>query len=769
MNASDDSVLLEQLRTGLSAAYEIERELHPGGMSRVFLAREIALNRQVVIKVLNRSLAAEISAERFAREVRLASSLQQANIVPVLTAGLLADMPYYVMPFVEGESLRALMNRSEPISLEYRIAILRDVARALAFAHDHRVVHRDIKPENILLSGGAAVVSDFGIAKAVAESADNGLLTIDGQSLGTPAYMSPEQASGDHVDTSSDVYSWGVTAYELLSKRHPFAKHTSIAALIRAHIAEAPVDIRKRTEEVPEQLALTVMRALDKEPGRRPSSGSELYAALGDIHRRRERYRVSVVAAASVLVFLIAAAAFTYSRRDTIRSVAVIPFTIIGGDTTQSYFSDGVSIEIGEALGRISGLRLASRSSAFSIGRNLKLDAKTMASRLNVGYLVEGQILRRHDTLSVSAQLTDGTTGKILWQNQYQRKEADVFAINGDIAKAVALSLHLKLPNNYHSKEGTSNVAAHDYYVRGLAAHYGYYSEENLQKAIALYDSAIALDPSYADPYARLAWAWANMADDFAAPSEVMPKVAALAQEALALDSLNAMAEISLALSNFHSGRDFTLRHAERSVRLAPNDPEVLALAAWLIAPFDWQLGKRWIDRALQLESTNQIVRGFSSFSYAMCGDPLTAIRIAAVAEYKDPTLIANTLPGAEGLMRLGRFRDAMSEWRSYAKVFKDQGRSGIARTFAELGERDSALAVVHELESESATRYVSKDYIAAVYASLREPEVAMDWLEKAEAEKANYLNWLRAGPMWKNLRGNPRYEAMIRRLGLVS
>jgi Tol biopolymer transport system component/tRNA A-37 threonylcarbamoyl transferase component Bud32 len=287
---SDD--LRTQLQTTLGAAYTLDRELGGGGMSRVFVARETALGREVVVKVLAPDLAAGVSAERFAREIATAARLQQANIVPVLTAGASAGLPYYTMPFVKGESLRALMSNGTSLPMADRIHVLRDVARALAYAHAEGVIHRDIKPDNILLSGGTAVVTDFGIAKAISaartqDSASSrggdGTLTQMGSSIGTPAYMAPEQAVGESVTTAADIYSWGVVAYELLAGVHPFAGRTGTSQLIAAHIAETPRPLSERNAEIPRDVADLVMQTLAKNPADRPESASVLLTRLNTV------------------------------------------------------------------------------------------------------------------------------------------------------------------------------------------------------------------------------------------------------------------------------------------------------------------------------------------------------------------------------------------------------------------------------------------------------------------------------------------------------
>jgi eukaryotic-like serine/threonine-protein kinase len=284
--------LRDKLQATLGDAFTIERELGGSGMSRVFVATEAALGRPVVFKVIAPELAEGMSVERFAREVRLAARLQQANIVPLLTAGNARGIPYYTMPFVDGESLRHRM-KAGPVPVQEAISILRDVARALAYAHTHGVVHRDIKPENILLSGGAAVVTDFGIAKAFDASrmqprSGSGKttsgITLAGASLGTPAYMAPEQALADpHVDHRADLYSWGVMAWELLGGAHPFARWRTFQALVAAHVTEAPASLSAHAPGLPPGLAAIVMRAMSKEAKDRPQSAQEIIAALDEV------------------------------------------------------------------------------------------------------------------------------------------------------------------------------------------------------------------------------------------------------------------------------------------------------------------------------------------------------------------------------------------------------------------------------------------------------------------------------------------------------
>ncbi len=285
-------------------------------MALVYVARDEALGRDVVIKILMPELAATLNIERFTREIKLVAKLQQANIVPVITAGAVGALPYYSMPFIEGLSLRQRMEQGPRPPLNESVRILGDIARALEYAHEHGVVHRDIKPENVLLSGRTAVVTDFGIAKAInaAQTPPVGLtLTAIGASLGTPGYMAPEQAAGDKVDQRADIYAWGVVAYELIAGQHPFRDKKTAQQMIAAQIVEKPRPIDDVTPRVPASLASLIMRAMEKQPGDRPQSAREVVQTLDDsasMTMTRNWLRTAVVGAVLLLLLLAAVIAF---------------------------------------------------------------------------------------------------------------------------------------------------------------------------------------------------------------------------------------------------------------------------------------------------------------------------------------------------------------------------------------------------------------------------------------------------------------------------
>jgi len=462
--------LRAQLQALLGPAYTLERELGGGGMSRVFVARDEALGREVVVKVLSPELSASLSAERFTREIKLAAGLQEPHIVPVLAAGLTSDgVPYYTMPFVRGDSLRARL-LAGPIPLLDAMSMLRNVAQALAYAHERGIVHRDIKPENVLLSSGTAVVTDFGIAKAISASrtldgqvprAADGTLTQVGSSIGTPAYIAPEQAVGEAVDARADLYAWGVVAYELLSGAHPFAGKTGTSQLIVAHIAETPRPLTETTPSIPRDVSALVMQCLEKSPSQRPLDANAILARLSTITTpspaptpsssplspsppRSPWYAVAV--AVSVAAVVLVGALYARSQRTTattiaattknIETLAVLPFVNVSGDPKVEYFSDGITDELTNALSKLRGLRLAGRSSSFAFkGKNVS--AKEIGQQLDVAALIEGTVRRAGGRVRITVQLTSSTDGKALWQNSYENDQGDVFQVQDEVTAAI--------------------------------------------------------------------------------------------------------------------------------------------------------------------------------------------------------------------------------------------------------------------------------------------------------------------------------------------
>ncbi|MDQ3081747.1 MAG: serine/threonine-protein kinase, partial [Gemmatimonadota bacterium] len=526
--------LLDTVNTHLSDCYAVERELGGGGMSRVFVALERKLERKVVIKVLPDNVAAGISADRFRREIQVAAKLQHPHIVPVLSAGEIDGKPYFTMPFITGETLRQRLNREGELPINDATRLLRDIASALAYAHKSGIVHRDIKPENVMLEDEYALVTDFGVAKALRESAiarGEGTLTGAGMALGTPMYMSPEQALADPaLDHRSDIYSFGVLAYEVLTGAPPFAGRPT-QALLAAHAIEPPEPIANRRAALPGWLADLVMRCLEKRPADRHQNAGELLRALqstehvstaGTVAIARPAglrwLRPAIVAALFVIVAAGAAMFFrgrerpSLSTSEAVQSVAILPLVNVGGSKEDEYFSDGMADELATVLSKIPGLRVASRTSAHSFKGRKDLTMAEIGKALNVQAVLEGTVRRSGGKLRVTGQLTSVRDGLSLWTDSYERDASDVFAVQDDIARSIAEALKLRLAGaaggTATPASGTANLEAYDHYLRGRHF-WNARGAANLRRAITYFDHAIAADPDFARAYAARAIAYA--------------------------------------------------------------------------------------------------------------------------------------------------------------------------------------------------------------------------------------------------------------------
>jgi serine/threonine-protein kinase len=430
--AEDEPGLAERLQAQLGPEFVIGRELGGGGMSRVFLARDTTLARDVVVKVLSPDLAAGVSVERFRREIMMAASLNHPNIVPVLRAGEVGALPYFLMPYIPGESLRARLARG-PLSVRQTTSIMKDVARALAYAHDRGIVHRDIKPDNILLSGDAATVTDFGVAKAIVASRKPGAaerppsMTGEGITIGTPLYMAPEQAVADPtVNHSADLYALGTVAYEMLVGTPPFGGR-SAAAVLAAQARETPTPIERRRYDVPRELVSLIMQCLEKEPERRPKSGSFLVRALDDSaisggrpatsarSRRRALRRWGWVAGVVTLGLL--AAWWRTTRRSAVTSppAAAAPATPSGGsiavqvrptlpgDAREAAAARSLASELTTALSQVPGYRIASPLAAGG------------PRPLDVTYVLDGTVQRERTRVRVNLRFVNASRDSTMW------------------------------------------------------------------------------------------------------------------------------------------------------------------------------------------------------------------------------------------------------------------------------------------------------------------------------------------------------------------
>jgi eukaryotic-like serine/threonine-protein kinase len=512
----------EQLQRGLADQYRIERELGRGGMATVYLAQDLRHDRPVALKVLHPELAATLGPERFKREIKLAARLQHPHILTVYDSGEAAGLLWYTMAYVEGESLRARLQRETQLPVDEAVRITLEAAQALQYAHDHGAIHRDIKPDNLLLTReGHTFLADFGIGRPLDQVAAGAPITATGVMVGTPAYIAPEQASGHReLDGRADVYSLGVVLYELLAGEPPFTGPTTQAILTR-RFTETPRPLHLVRETVPEFVERAVMKALARTPADRFQTAAEFAHALVTpeittppqvtaklstaVPQRGRRMAgpaisVAILVLASTGLYLwqesrpkaevtdrMPAKPAASDPAKAAKSVAVLPLVNVGGDPTEEYFSDGMTDELTSALGKIPGLRVAARSSAFTF-KGKTADAREVGEKLRVATVLEGSVRRAGQRLRVTAQLVNATDGLALWSETYERELKDVFDVQDDIARSIVRALQLRLGGDDTARLAgprTESLEAHDLYLRGRF-YYIKYTEPDLRRGVVV-------------------------------------------------------------------------------------------------------------------------------------------------------------------------------------------------------------------------------------------------------------------------------------------
>ena len=696
--------LHSSLQQGLGSAYTLERELGGGGMSRVFVATDTRLGRRVVVKVLAPDLVASVSAERFEREIRLAARLQHPHIVPLLSAGDVDGIPYYTMPFVEGASLRGRL-AAGPLPPAEAQSILRDVARALAYAHRQGIVHRDIKPENVLLAEGVAMVADFGVARALsaATTLAGDVLTQVGMQIGTPAYMAPEQAAGDpDVDFRADLYAFGVMAYELLAGQHPFAGKRNMHALVAAHLTEQPEPLTTHTTHVTTPLSTIVMQCLGKDPSERPESASAIVRALESMSTPN-----------AVSTTPVAPPAAKANPR-----IAVLPFTNMSGDPENEYFSDGITDDLIGALTSLKGLRVAARTSSFAFkGKHAEL--ATVGSTLGVRTVVQGSVRRAGNRVRVTVQLMNAAEGTQLWSERYDRDLDDIFAIQDEIVRGIVDQLKLTLGLDQTATlvaPQTDDLEAYQLYLRGREAAY-MRSPASLRRAIEYFRQALGRDPNYARAHLGLAEAHIGLGVYQYIPTIEANDVATAALQAaerlgpdLALIHV-LWGQLKLYLrSDWHDAGP----HLERALAIDPNEPLAHAYVAFLNGMLgNLEASKAAALRAVSLDPLSVFIRAISVMGFPVVGipgaDSAAALDAHETALAMDPNAVIHLWMSAVRLADFGRHEEAVLRMRRTVELTQ---RAPLivgmyARALALAGRRDEALALRAELRERAQREYV--------------------------------------------------------------
>ena len=745
-------------------------------MSRVFTARETALGRTVVVKVLPPELAAGVSIDRFKREIALAARLQHPHIVPLLSAGEMEGVPFFTMPFITGESLRARLARHGELPVSESLRLLREIASALAYAHQNGVVHRDIKPENVLLAGGGsgdhagpgrmatAMVADFGVAKAIATARESGMggsppqagrwesehprepsipdsrfpipdnMTSLGIALGTPAYMSPEQATADpKTDHRADIYAFGVLAYEILTGQTPFGKR-SPSELLAAHVIEAPRPITDDRPNLPPALAALVMRCLQKRPADRPQSAGELLQSLDEITTpsagtapttalpatttpraeppsrpatvRRNVAAMVVVVAMAALLLGTAGVAIWRSKSppravvadDREQRIAVLPFENLG-DSADAYFADGITDAVRGKLTALPSLEVIARGSSVQYRGTSKPPAE-IARELGVRYLLTGTVrwakgTGRASRVQVSPELVevrqDGAAAS-RWQQPFDAEMADVFRVQGEIASRVAEAMRLTLGVADQARlveVPTRDPAAYDAFLRSEAMFAsGATSSAEMRRIIAGYERAVSLDTSFIDAWARLAGARALLYANGVPTPELAKQSREAAERALRLAPTRALGHRALASYYMNVERDprRALTEVEAARAATPNDATVLSVLAGIysaIGRFDdavknaraaERLDPRAVFPLQQLRTALSALRRYREAREVADREMTLSPNLSSIEDRVIVSLAEGDLAGARRFLDSASQRVSQDELVTYLAIYQDLG-----------------------------------------------------------------------------------------------
>jgi len=742
----------ESIAAALVDRYTVQGELGRGGMATVYLALEKKHGRQVAIKVLRAEITAALGTERFLREIGIAAQLSHPHIVPLIDSGEAGGMLYYVQPHVPGGSLRERLLERRPLPVKDALRIAQEVGAGLDYAHRKGFVHRDVKPENILFADGHAVLADFGVARACcAEESDSHVdqVTEVGIAIGTPEYMSPEQASGESdLGTASDIYSLACVVYEMLAGDPPFSG-LSPRAIMAQHVMETPRPIRGVRPDVPMTVERALARALEKDPEQRFASTADFIAAL-------------VATGPGVPITAVT------------RSIAVLPFVNASPDAENEYLSDGITDELIDALAKISGLRVASRTSVFAL-KGKPLDVRAVGALLGVSVVLEGTVRKAGDRLRITAQLTSTDDGRLLWSQRYDRKLIDVFAIQDEIATTIVNTLRATMfadLSEYIARRYTENIQAYGLYLKGRFA-WNKRTQEGVAEAVAYFEQAIREDPGYAPAYAGLADSYALDVDYRAIPvADAYARAREYALKALALDESLPSAHASLAWTLFIY--DWQWDDAEREFRRAIElNPRYASAHQW----FAFLLAARGQSDAALVEGHTAIELDPASVSArrALGWVYYYARRYTSAREHLARAVEMNPM-AVESYRMLGSTLALQGERADAERVLREALTlpGAGAYTTATLGwllgrsgKQVEARQLLRDLEVAQQQGYVSPVAFAILHIGLGNLQQALDCAERAYDERRGWLAYINVNAIFDPLRHEPRFHALVARMRL--
>jgi len=795
--------------------YKILASIGAGGMGEVYRAQDAKLGRDVALKVLPAEMAHDPERlARFHREAKALAQLDHPNIVTIHSVEECNGVHFLTMQLVEGRSLDRVIPASG-LPLEQIVEIARALGDALAVAHDKGIVHRDLKPGNVMVtSEGHVKVLDFGLAKDV-RAANGGDLTLTSDSqtqigivMGTPAYMSPEQAAGRLLDHRTDIFSLGVVLHEMATGRRPF-EGTSSAELVSAILRDTPPSVTDARPDLPSDLARIIRRCLEKDPSHRVQTARDVSNEFRDLARQTsqklaaattstsssravpaadsgiphadevsgvKRHAIALTIAAILLVIGFAGVGIYLkgSKAGQVDSIAVLPLENRSNDPEAEYISDGITESINNSLTRLPSLRVIPHSVA-SHYRGKSMDMRKVGDELRVQAVLTGSIAQRGDNLTVNVELDDVRNGKQLWGERYNRKLADLLAVQNEIAREVSQLLRSQLSAEDQqklTKGSTDNPEAYQLYLKGK-----YYtnklSKAGFSKGIEYFNQAIALDHQYGLAYSGLAYNYINQDDWFMPPNEAGPKTREAAQKALVIDESDGGAHLSMAIVTHWYDWNWAAAESEfkRAIELNPNNWEAHTYYSWFLAPMG--RNDQSIAEAKRAQQADPL-SGFANFNvggalvFARQWDP--AIEQLHRAIEVDPTFWFSHCFLGRAYEQKGKLPEAIAEFQRALELEEDNAEiwSGLGHAYALSGKRAEAQKVLEHLKGVSAHSWVAPYNIAVIYAGLGEKEQAFAFLDQAYKDRSYYLpTYLATDARIDSLRSDPRFVELRKRVGL--
>jgi serine/threonine protein kinase/tetratricopeptide (TPR) repeat protein len=818
--------------------YEIRSRIGAGGMGEVYLAQDTELDRTVAIKILPQNLASDPQRlQRFVQEAKAASALNHPHILTIHEIGTVENTRFIATEFIDGDTLRQHMQSPRKLTEILEIAI--QTASALAAAHGTGIIHRDIKPENVMVRrDGYIKVLDFGLAKLTEPQGS----TTDGEAptkamvntgagtvMGTPNYMSPEQAKGTHVDARTDVWSLGAVLYEMIAGRVPFPGETPTETISLILQKEA-APLTRFTPDVPAELERMITKALTKDREERYQTIKDLLIDLRALKRKLEvdaeidrtvspelrsalststsqgvatgsavmptaqaslshassaEYIASgiknhqIAVAALVVIVLIGGitAVVFYLRARTnavaIKSIAVMPFVNEGGNADMEYLSDGMTDTLISSLSQLPNLNVKARSSVFRY-KGKEAGAQTIGKDLNVQAVLNGRIAQRGDQLTLTLELVDAQTENVIWSDQYTRKQVDLVSLQSDIARDVSIKLKTKLSGVEEQKIAktyTANPEAYQLYLKGLF-YWNKRTAEALKTSVEYYNLAIAKDPNYAQAYAGMALAYVLFPEYSAGtPADSMPKAKTAATNALQLDETLAEAHSALAHALFTYDRNLpeSNREYQRAIELNRN---YATAHQWyadnlvVMQRFDEAIAEG--KRAVELDPLSLVVNLELATNYDYARQPDQAIAQLGKTIELDKNWYLAHMVLCQAYDLKSQFAQAAAECQRARELNDDPYvLAFLAHALVASGKRDEALKVLGQMNELAKQRYVPAYGFGVAYAGLGEKDQAFQWLERSLQDRAWDITYLKVDPLMDNLRADPRFADLVKRVGL--